>query len=91
MASIANINYTGTVKFIATVTDSRRKTKTSSAASISVYAYSAPRVTALTASRNTSTPTNVTITFSGTISQLNGAGNDSRSFTLQYKTKSATN
>ena len=91
VASIANINYTGTVKFVATVTDSRGKTKTSSAASISVYAYSAPKVTALTASRNTSTPTNVTITFSGTISQLNGAGNDSRSFTLQYKTKSATN
>ena len=91
VASIANINYTGQVRFIATVTDSRGKTRTSNAALISVYAYSAPRVTALTAARNTTTPTNVTITFSGTISQLNGTGNDSRSFTLQYKAKSATN
>lgn len=91
VASIANINYNGTIRFIATVTDSRGKTGTSTAQTITVYSYSAPKVTALTASRNTSTPTNVTITFSGTISQLNGAGNDSRSFTLQYKTKSATN
>lgn len=88
VASIANINYTGIVKFIATVTDSRGKTRTSSAAQISVYSYFSPKVTALTASRNATTPTNVTIVFSGDIARLNGTGNDSRSFKIQYKTKS---
>lgn len=87
IATLSNINYTGTIYFVAKVTDSRGRTNSANN-SISVYAYANPTVSYLSAQRNSTTPTTVTIKFSGAIAAINNW--NTKSFKIYYKLKTAS-
>lgn len=87
------LNYSGTITIATTVTDSRGRTATAST-TISVVAYSAPKITAFTAFRaNADGSVNpqgayIKMTGSSSISPINNT--NTRTTRLQYRLKGAT-
>ena len=86
----STINSSGSVTITGTVTDSRGRTASKSV-TINVQAYSAPRLTSYSATRQ-STPTNVSVVASGSItSLLNGSTQkNSLTYVVKYKQSSAS-
>ena len=83
----STINSSGTVTITGTVTDSRGRSASKSV-SISVQAYSTPRFSSYSITRNSSTPTNVTVTASGSVSSL--SSKNTLSYVIKYKQSSAS-
>ena len=91
--STTSQNYTMTVPvdrasntYSVTVTDSRGKTASSGNKTFTAYDYSPPNGN-LTVERNGTTPTNVSITYSGTVTNINNNNHNIPSYSLQYKKK----
>ncbi len=91
--STTSQNYTMTVPvdrtsntYSVTVTDSRGKTASSGDKTFTAYDYSPPNGN-LAVERNGTTPTNVSITYSGTVTNINDNNNNIPSYSLQYKKK----
>ena len=91
--STTSQNYTMTVPvdrasntYSVTVTDSRGKTASSGNKTFTAYDYSPPNGN-LAVERNGTTPTNVSITYSGTVTNINNNNKNIPSYSLQYKKK----
>ena len=84
------INSSGNVTVTGTVTDSRGRTASKSV-TINLKAYSAPKLTSYSATRQ-STPTNVSVVASGSISSLLNGSTEKNSLTyvVKYKQSSAS-
>lgn len=83
----STINSSGTVTITGTVTDSRGRSASKSV-SISVQAYSMPRFSSYSITRNSSTPTNVTVAASGSVSSL--SSKNTLSYVIKYKQSTAS-
>lgn len=85
------INSSGNVTVTGTVTDSRGRTASKSV-TINLKAYSAPRFNSYNITRSSSTPTNVTVAASGSVSSLlNGSTQkNTLSYVIKYKQSSAS-
>ena len=83
----STINSSGNVTITGTVTDSRGRTASKSV-TISVQAYSTPRFSSYSITRNSSTPTNVTVSASGSVSSL--SSKNTLSYVIKYKQSSAS-
>lgn len=83
------INSTGSVSFSVTATDSRGRTSAAkSTSTVTVYAYSAPKITEFTTQRNSSTPTKVIVKGNWDFASVNSK--NAATGTLYYKKASAT-
>lgn len=85
------INSSGNVTVTGTVTDSRGRTASKSV-TINLKAYSAPRFNSYNITRSSSTPTNVTVAASGSVSSLlNGSTQkNTLSYVIKYKQSTAS-
>ena len=80
--SLTNISYTGNLVVNITVTDSRGRTAIYTT-SVTVLEYSNPQINTFNITRNSNTPTNVSVSINAIIVPLNN--NNSKSFILKYK------
>jgi hypothetical protein len=80
---------TASNKYELIITDSRSISNTTGEISFTAYAYSAPTCS-ITAERNSTTPTTVNITYSGTITNINSNNKNAKSFKIEYKQSTAS-
>lgn len=83
----STINSSGNVTITGTITDSRGRTASKST-TINVQAYSMPRFSSYSITRNSSTPTNVTVAASGSVSSL--SSKNTLSYVIKYKQSTAS-
>ena len=91
--SVTTQSYTMTIPvdrasntYSVTITDSRGKTASSGNKTFTAYDYSPPNGN-LAVERNETTPSNVKITYSGTVTNINNNNKNIPSYSLQYKKK----
>lgn len=67
------VAYSGTYQVVYKTTDERGRSVSATSSSFTVHAYSPPSITSFTLSRNTTTPTQVSVVASGTFSSIGGS------------------
>ena len=81
---------TGSKSVVTTITDSRGKTGTLTSSAFTVYAYANPSITGFTLVRDSTTPTTVTATVTGSIASINSKNAKTVKVTLNGVTNTIT-
>ena len=81
---------TGSKSVVTTITDSRGKTGTLTSSAFTVYAYANPTITGFTLVRDSTTPTTVTATVTGSIASINSKNAKTVKVTLNGVTNTIT-
>lgn len=83
--TVSNINYTGTITIVATVTDSRGRTATNTS-SVSVATYENPKINSFTAERLNNDST-VTLKWNASITNINNHNSNGKTFKIYAREK----